>query len=129
MMSQADGASHSPEEGLVTQKQFSYIRCVLSQGLCSVLCILDCTSDQLTPISLGHSQRRTASEIIVPQPGIEPRPSSESSEPNHRTAREFLTFPVLSHSRNPSSTPFQFQANLGRRSHYISNSLNNWRRP
>ena len=99
VMSQADGASHSPEEGLVTQKQFSYIRCVLSQGLCSVLWILDFTSDQLTPISLGHSQRRTASEIIVPQPGIEPWPSSESSESQPPDCQEipdipsFITFP------------------------------------
>lgn len=45
-----------------------------------MLCILDFTSDQLTPISLGHSQRHMAFKIIVPQPGIEPRPSRGSSE-------------------------------------------------
>ena len=61
-------------------KEFSCVGCVPSQGLCSVLCIPDFMSDQLTPISLGHSQRRTASRIIVPQPGIEPRPSSESTK-------------------------------------------------
>lgn len=35
------------------QKQFLCIECVLGQGLCSVLCQLDFTSDQFILISLG----------------------------------------------------------------------------
>lgn len=65
----------------------------------SVLCAPDFTSDQLTPISLGHSQRCMASRIIAPQPGTEPWPSSEStnSQPLDRQGipdiPSFITFP------------------------------------
>ena len=44
------------EEGPLMQKQLLCIECVLSQGLCSVICIPDFTRDQLIPIARGRSQ-------------------------------------------------------------------------